>query len=109
MLGSRVGTLPLRREPFRFHSYGHAWKTVLYVTPECVVAGSGMQSAGNTATNHAAGTATLAQVAAAAAAAKGEENDWRQRFISVRARCRSGVAETRMLFTRMQCLPAGFP
>ena len=65
-----------------------------------------MQSAGNTATTHAPGTATLAQVAAAAAAAKGEENDWRQRFISVRPRCYSGVIETRMLINRMQCLPA---
>ncbi|KAK9819481.1 hypothetical protein WJX81_002292 [Elliptochloris bilobata] len=44
--------------------------------------GSGVQSATGTATNAAPGTATLASVAAAAAAAKVEEQDWRQYVIS---------------------------
>ena len=49
--------------------------------------GSGLHSATSTANKSALGTPTLASVAAAAAAAKTEEADWRQRIISVRRHC----------------------
>ena len=47
-------------------------------------AGPGLHSATSTANKSTLGTPTLASVAAAAAAAKTEEADWRQRIISVR-------------------------